>query len=91
MGPKYPNGIGVRIRIPRDRRGKLKYPELKRYHNETGTIMNSAFLLSSAFQGTQNGEGSDKTASQPIYTYIIRLDKGVDLTGLLDDCLEALN
>ncbi len=87
MKPKYNKGQKIKIVSVKNQHGNLKHPEIEKYVNATGTILDSYFIpIRGVERTTLEGEVYD------LSLYKVRLDKdGTSLEPVPEDALTALD
>ena len=78
MEPKYTSGQKVRIVSVGSPHGQLRYPELEKYVNESGEVVD--FHLSNY---EIHGQATE------IWAYTVRIENGNIETTIMEDALES--
>lgn len=85
MKAKFAVGTKVRIRV--GHRGLYAFSDLSRYDNLTGEVISSMPVVAYVMRSWRMDE---QGVAESIQCYRVRLQEGIELTDLLEDCLEEV-
>ncbi len=87
MGPKYAKGTRVRIKA-HDLLGSILDPDIKKFENMTGEILDSVNIVAFIRDPWAQIEGTDKRIT--IYHYTVRINEQITLYDVSEDCIEIM-
>jgi hypothetical protein len=82
--PKYKKGNKVRIIEVKNQDGELKYPNIQKHINKTGTVLSSLLM---PIKGLKNTSLEDEILD--VHMYKIQLDNTTILENIMEDSLVA--